>query len=233
MSPKLVNRHLKTHLLGREILHFKECDSTNRIAKELHDNHGTLVIADKQTAGRGRLGREWESNKGGVYMSVILPAKNTPAVITLVCAIAVRRAFGKGEIKWPNDIVIDGRKVCGILCERRDDAVICGIGININNKVSKAIPATTLTGVNPSKLVANILNELETLLECDFKTLREEYECYCININRPVQAIYENRTVKGTATGVTDTGELIITTPDGKICVNAGEVSVRGVYGYV
>lgn len=233
MSPKRVNKHLETHLLGREILHFKECDSTNRIAKELHDNHGTLVIADKQTAGRGRLGRQWESNKGGIYMSVVLPAKNTPAVITLVCAIAVRRAFGKGEIKWPNDIVIDGRKVCGILCERTEKAIVCGIGININNKISDNIPATSITGVNPTRLAANILNELENLLEGDFKTLKEEYECYCVNINRPVEAIYENRTVKGTATGVTDTGELIIATPDGEIIVNSGEVSVRGVYGYV
>lgn len=233
MSPKRVNRYLKTHLLGREILHFKECDSTNRVAKELPDSHGTLVIADRQTAGRGRLGREWESNKGGIYMSVVLPEKNTPAVITLVCAIAVRRALGTGEIKWPNDIVINGKKVCGILCERTENAIVCGIGININNKVSDNIPATAITGVNPSKLVADILNELETLLEYDFKTLKEEYESYCVNINRTVEAIYESRTVKGVAKGITETGELIIDTPDGEICINAGEVSIRGIYGYV
>ena len=232
MSLKSINRHLKTQFLGREILHFKECDSTNRIAKEL-TNHGTLVIADRQTAGRGRLGRQWESNKGGIYMSVILPAKNTPAVITLVCAIAVRRALGKGEIKWPNDIVIDGKKVCGILCERTENSIVCGIGININNKVSKDIPAVSITGVNPSRLVAEVLNELESLTECEFESLREEYESYCININRPVEAIFENRSVKGIATGITATGELKINTPDGEITVNAGEVSVRGVYGYV
>lgn len=233
MSPKSINRHLKTHCLGREILHFKECDSTNRVAKELPHSHGTLIIADRQTAGRGRLGRQWESNRGGIYMSIILNAKDTPTVITLVCAIAVRRALEKGEIKWPNDIVIDGKKVCGILCERTENAVVCGIGINVNNAVSPDIPATALTGVNPSRLVADILNELENLLECDFKEMRKEYKSYCININRPVEAIYKNRTVKGTATGVTDTGELIIETPDGEIAVNAGEVSVRGVYGYV
>ncbi len=233
MSPKLINRHLKTHSLGREILHFKECDSTNKIAKELPSNYGTLVIADSQTQGRGRLGRNWESTKGGIYMSVILPAKDTPAVITLICAIAVRRALGKGEIKWPNDIVIDGKKVCGILCERTEDAIICGIGINVNNKVSADIPATAITGVNPSKLVAEILNELEKLKECDFSQLRDAYESYLININRPVEAIYENHSIKGTATGVTDTGELKISTPEGEIAVNSGEVSVRGIYGYV
>lgn len=233
MSPKLVNRHLKTNCLGREILHFKKCDSTNRIAKELSVSHGTVVIADIQTAGRGRSGRNWESNKGGIYMSVVLPAKDTAPVITLICAIAVRRALGIGEIKWPNDIVIDGKKVCGILCERTEDAIVCGIGVNTGNKVSKDIPATAITGVNPSKLVADILNELETLLEYDFPQLRHEYEGYCVNINRFVEAIYENHTIKGTAKGVTDTGELVIDTPDGEIAVNAGEVSVRGIYGYV
>ncbi len=233
VSPKLVNRHLKTHSLGREILHFPVCDSTNRIAKELPNSRGTVVIADIQTAGRGRLGRNWESNKGGIYMSVVLPAKGTAPVITLICAIAVRRALGTGEIKWPNDIVIDDKKVCGILCERTEDSIICGIGINILNKVSRDIPATAITGINPSMLVADILNELESLLEYDFPQLRREYENYCININCPVEAIYENRTIKGTAVGVTDTGELIIATPDGEITVNAGEVSVRGVYGYV
>ncbi len=233
VSPKSINRHLKTHVLGREILHFKECDSTNRIAKEMPTSYGTLIIADTQTNGRGRLGKVWESNKGGIYMSVILPVKDNPAVITLICAIAVRRALSKGEIKWPNDIVINGKKVCGILCERTEDAIICGIGVNINNAVSPDIPATAITGLNPSRLVADILNELENLLECDFKSLREEYENYCININRPVEAIFENRTVKGTAKGVSDTGELIIDTPDGEITVNSGEVSVRGVYGYV
>ena len=233
MSPKLVNRHLKTHTLGREILHFKECDSTNKIAKGLENNLGTLVIADKQTAGRGRLGREWESNKGGIYMSIILPAKDTPAVITLICAVAVRRALGKGEIKWPNDIVIDSKKVCGILCERTENAIICGIGVNLYNKVSKNLPAINITGVNPSKLVADILNELENLIEYDFSQLKEEYESFCININRPVEAIYESHMVKGIAKGVADTGEIIIETPDGEITVNSGEVSVRGVYGYV
>lgn len=232
MSPKFVNRHLKTHYLGREILHFKECDSTNRIAKEL-TSHGTVVIADSQTAGRGRLGREWQSEKGGIYMSIILTPTESPAVITLICAVAVRRALGVGEIKWPNDIVADGKKVCGILCERTENAVICGIGVNVSNKVSADIPATAITGLNPSKVVAEILNNLEPLLECDFAELRQEYESYCININRPVEAIYENHTAKGTAKGVTDTGELIIDTPDGEICVNSGEVSVRGVYGYV
>ncbi len=237
LSPKSINRHLKTQSLGREILHFKECDSTNRIAKELPSSHGTLIIADSQTAGRGRLNRNWESNKGGIYMSIILPAKDTPVVITLICAIAVRRALGKGYIKWPNDIVIDGKKVCGILCERTEDSIVCGIGVNINNKVSKDIPATSLTGVNPSKLVAEILNELEVLAKCDFKTLKDEYESYCININRTVEAVYENRSVRGIATGVTDDGELKVTIPDDdgnmEITVYTHEVSVRGVYGYV
>ena len=235
MSPKRVNKHLQTRALGREIYHFPVCDSTNRVAKELSANHGTVVIADTQTAGRGRLGREWQSASGGIYMSVVVTPRKTEnaAEITLVCAVAVRRALGVGEIKWPNDIVIDGKKVCGILCERTADAVVCGIGVNVNNTVSPDIPATALTGVNPSRLVAEILNELEPLLECDFAQLRDEYESYCINISRPVEAIFENRTIKGVAKGITETGELVIDTPDGEICVNAGEVSVRGVYGYV
>ena len=165
-------------------------------------------------------------------MSVVLPPKET-AVITLICALAVRRALGKGEIKWPNDIVIGGKKVCGILCERTNDAVVCGIGVNLYNKVSKDIPATSILGINPSKLVAKILNELENLLEYDFAILKNEYESYCVNINRDVVAVFENRSVKGVAKGVMDTGELIIDTSEGEITVNSGEVFVRGVYGYV
>ncbi len=230
--PKSINRHLQTNSLGREILHFPQCDSTNRIAKELSNNYGTVVIADSQTSGRGRSGKEWQSLKGGVYMSVVLPPKDT-AVITLICALAVRHALGKGEIKWPNDIVIGGKKVCGILCERTNDAVVCGIGVNLYNKVSKDIPATSILGINPSKLVAKILNELENLLEYDFAILKNEYESYCVNISRPVVAVFENRSVQGVAKGVMDTGELIIDTPEGEITVNSGEVSVRGIYGYV
>lgn len=235
MSPKRVNKYLTTRILGREILHFPVCDSTNCVAKNVPQNHGTVVIADRQTAGRGRLGHEWQSEKGGIYMSVIITPKKAENVteITLICAVAVRRALGVGEIKWPNDIVIDQKKVCGILCERTANAVICGIGINVNNAVSADIPATRLKGTDPSKITAAILNNLEQLSDEDFANIRREYENHCINVGNCVKAIFHNRTVTGTAKGVTDTGELIIDTPDGEICVNSGEVSVRGIYGYI
>ena len=232
---KKINKYLDTRYLGREILHFKQCDSTNRIAKELGKSHGAMIIADSQTAGRGRRGREWQSEKGGIYMSVILSpeGKENISEITLLCAVALIRAIGTGGIKWPNDIVIDGKKVAGILCERTDDAVICGVGINISNSLSPQLYATKLTGVNPTKLVAGFLNELETILDKGFMSVHDEYLSHCINIDNEVMAIYENKTVTGTAIDVTPTGELVISTADGDISVNSGEVSIRGVYGYI
>lgn len=163
-------------------------------------------------------------------MSVVLPANDNTAITTLLVAVAVRRALGIGEIKWPNDIVIDRKKVCGILCEKTVHGIVCGIGVNINNRVSHDIPATALPRRDISRTIAEILNELEPLLNCQFTDLREEYLASCINIGKHVCAVSANNKLEGIATDVTPAGELIIKTDTGEVTVTSGEVSIKGIY---
>ena len=152
LLPEFIYPHLKSYRFGKTIHHFLETGSTNDAARQLAEQEapeGTLVLAEKQTHGRGRLGRSWLSEPGaGVYASVLLRPLLKPrdaAVLTLVAAVAASEAIElacglNADIKWPNDLLLSGRKCCGILSEmqaERDDIryVIVGIGINVNHSV--------------------------------------------------------------------------------------------------
>ena len=145
-----VSEHIKTETLGKEIKYYSEIGSTNEEAKKLaRDNakEGTLVIADKQVSGKGRLGKVWDSPRGtGIWMSLILRPHIMPSEagqLTLIAGLnmceAIEKITGlKAEIKWPNDIIINSKKVCGILTEMSAELeqikyVIVGIGVNVNN----------------------------------------------------------------------------------------------------
>ena len=183
-----IKEYLNTEFIGRKIYYFDTLESTNNYAKEIaiEEAEGTTIVAEEQTKGKGRLGRTWLSPKGkGIYFSVILKPKFSPmevAKITLLGAAAVNRALDdlgiKSSIKWPNDIVIGGRKVCGILTEMSSELsminyVVMGIGINANFDQAD-IPlelqdkATSLKlkngkNINRRELLAAILNHLEDL----------------------------------------------------------------------
>lgn len=257
MNTDEILKSLKTKSFGQNIIYKTETVSTNLDAKRNSDSpHGTLFIADKQLNGRGRLGRNWESAKDtGIFMSLLLKPDLPPfniSQITLLAGIAVCRALAEfnTRIKWPNDIIINSKKVCGILNEMHSkdnitDYVVCGIGINVLTKEfapeNKDI-ATSLfleTGIEYKRenIICRILSEFEELYE-DFlknglKNIIAEYKSLCTNLGREVKAIFKDKTVIGTAIDVTDTGQLIIKSNGELITVSSGEVSVRGIAGYI
>lgn len=253
-SEKRFKKCLKTRFIGRKTVYKSVCKSTNLLAKAMYDMpDGTVFAASRQTNGRGRLGREWASDTGGIFMSVLLkPDIDAVCVaqITLVAAIAVCRAIGENaQIKWPNDVVINSRKVCGILTELSAVSdgtpfIVCGIGINANEKsfpaeleFASSLRLQTQRTWDCSRLAANVINELESALDVfakhGFSALADEYKALSINLNRDVRLIYENRQVTGTVVDILPNGELAVKTDNGVIAVKSGEVSVRGLYGYV
>jgi BirA family biotin operon repressor/biotin-[acetyl-CoA-carboxylase] ligase len=246
---------LRTKFISRNIKYTEHIDSTNEEAKRnTVESDGTLFIADFQTNGRGRLGRVWDSAAyDGIWMSLLLKpdtrAENIP-LITLVAGAAVCRVIDGAKIKWPNDIVIGSRKLCGILTEKTksldgSDVVICGIGININTESfseelsDKATSLYIETGriFKREKIIADIMNEFEKLytafLKTGFGIIREYYCKECVTLNKEVKIIYNNTELFGTAVDVDEKGQLIVRTKTGIMAVNSGEVSVRGMYGYI
>ena len=254
----------KPKWVGCEILYFDSIDSTNTKAQELAEKgypSGTLVVADKQIAGKGRRGRNWESPSGcGIFMTLMLKPDinpNNASMLTLVSALAVAKALaditGKdAKIKWPNDIVIDGRKVCGILTEMSAqfdyiNNIVIGIGINVNNSsFPEEISATAsslrlLSGgkkYRRAEIIEKIMEYFEKyysiFLETeDLSALVNEYDAMLVNMKKQAKVLDPKEPFEGKAMGITKTGELIVDTWESRKLVSSGEVSVRGIYGYV
>lgn len=259
-----INDKLKTKYIGKQIIYFDSVDSTNTKAKEIAQNveEGTVIIAEEQTKGRGRLGRSWVSHKGkGIWMSIVIKPDLNPveaSKITQVAAAAVSeaiRAIGiNNYIKWPNDIVINNKKTCGILTEmsgelNRINYIVVGIGINVNNNINdfpdelkrKATSLKIESGIKieRKKLVAEILNNFEELynelvksntINKSLKICRE----YSAVIGREIKIISRSEEFVGKAIGLTEEGELLIKDIEGNVKkIISGEVSVRGMDGYV
>lgn len=257
---------MKTDWAGRQVFYEDEVDSTNNWAKRLAEStadppHGTLVVADQQTAGKGRRGRLWASPAGyAVFMSLILKPDILPAsasMLTLVAALAVRQGIAKAGgcetlIKWPNDIVANNKKVCGILTEMSTELdcinyVVVGIGINVNNGqfppelMDKATSLLLETGREHSRagLICAVMEAFERLYGDFIKTgdlsgLKEEYTKAMVNLDRQVRVLAPGSELSGTARGITASGELVVEREDGTAAlISSGEVSVRGIYGYV
>ncbi len=232
-----------------EIIKFDTIDSTNNALKQMTDaSHGTVLTASHQTAGRGRMGRSF-SSPHGIYLSALLIRKEEPSQLmhlTAMTAVAVRRAILEScgidtQIKWVNDLLLDDRKLCGILVEGNAERYVIGIGINANTDAND-LPedvrrmAAVLT-CDEDKLLASIVRYLrymdENLLTCQSEWMRE-YAANCITVGKTVQVITPNGRTEATALDVDDTGALLVRYPDGREqAVLSGEVSVRGLYGYV
>ncbi|MCR4597329.1 MAG: biotin--[acetyl-CoA-carboxylase] ligase [Lachnospiraceae bacterium] len=261
--------------MGRSLYYYDETDSTNARIGELAGAgapDGTLAVADMQTAGRGRRGRGWDSPPGmNIYMSLLLRPDMDPSdapMITILMALAVCESVTEvtGEenagddtpaarIKWPNDIVIRGRKVCGILTEMNMEAgrisgVIVGVGINVNQGERTLFPeeirdtATSLKlecghAIDRSILIAMIMERFEDLYgrftdSGDLAYLTDRYDELLVSRDREVRVLDPQGEYTGISRGIDDRGELLVETPDGEVHrVYAGEVSVRGLYGYV
>ncbi|MCB5382292.1 MAG: biotin--[acetyl-CoA-carboxylase] ligase [Ruminococcus sp.] len=253
---------IHTKWAGKTVHFAREIDSTNlwikRLAKE-GAPEGTLALAEFQSAGRGRLGRSWEVPEGtSVMMSILLRPKFEPQyapTLTLVMGMAVAKAVKSlgfdVSIKWPNDVVVSHKKICGILTEMgvRDgkiDYAVIGVGINVNIKefpeemVDKATSLYLESGkeFDRSQIPGLVMEAFEKYYEkfaatCDLSGLKEEYESILANYNQPVRVLAKEP-YEGVARGITDGGELLVEKTDGTIvAVSAGEVSVRGLYSYV
>lgn len=239
LIPSEIKYGLKAKTLGREIISYKKVDSTNTIAYSLAGKgvkEGAVVLADEQTAGKGRHGRAWASPpKGGIYLSCILRpdiAPNEIAGITLLAAVAVAKSIREltgldALIKWPNDILIEGKKVCGILTEMRAeqdrvDFVIVGIGVNVNTKM-KYLPrgATSvreetdkLEDLPRVELARKILERLEAeyilMKNGGFGPVIEEWKAFSAMLGSRVRVALSNRTIEGLAHDIDSDGALVV-----------------------
>lgn len=254
---------LGTHPWAEHIVFFESTDSTNTQAKRMAASgapEGTILIAAQQTAGRGRLGRQFHSPDGiGIYMSLILRPRCKPEkLMHLTCAAGVAMCDAVEEvlsfrpgIKWINDLVYDRKKLAGILVELlfdsqgNVDAAIVGIGINCNHRMqdfppelqSIATSATMITGekTNRSALAASMIRHLHDMTETLSQpgSIMDQYRRDCITIGQQICVVHGDLIRYGRALSIDDDGGLVVEYDNGEIAtVTFGEVSVRGMYGY-
>lgn len=252
--------HLTSTRIGAEIVHREEVDSTNVLAADLAREgaaEGTVVVAEAQTAGRGRLGRSWASPSHlNAYLSVILRPAVAPAEITslsLVAAIAVAEAILavtglRAGIKWPNDVLLGQRKVAGILTEMDAEAdrvrfLVLGIGVNLNattrdfpsdlRRKASSLRIAARRRIDRAAFTGALLSALEArydaFLAGGFAALREVYDGYHCLPGRRVR-VEGGGSPRGVVRGVAPDGALLVETPEGLVRVSAGEVTLRGGY---
>jgi BirA family biotin operon repressor/biotin-[acetyl-CoA-carboxylase] ligase len=246
-----VSKDLNTKIIGCQIKYFKTLDSTNLFAKNLVKNNiseGFVVVADIQEKGRGRKDRTWSSLSGGLWFSVIL-YPNIPSqsamIITMTFSVSIAQAIESitninSRIKWPNDILIDNKKVCGVLTELdaeidRVNYAIVGVGLNVNNKLERGLSKSAITlskkigkEVSRVELFKNILKKLDEnyakLISGNFTYLRNLWLSYSNIIGKKVLIIQERNTFKGIVSNVDDTGCLIVKTSKGDIRILSGDI---------
>ena len=261
-SAEEIKSRIHTRMIARNVLFFDELDSTNTYCKKHGDEleEGTLVVADRQDAGKGSRGRGWESPAGvAVYMSLLLKPDILPMYaprLTLVMAVSIVRALRRmgieAGIKWPNDVVMNGKKLVGILTEMSSEVsyihhVVIGAGINVQTEEFPeeiAHRATSLyieTGerLSRSELVAVVMDCFEEdyekfLKNQDLSELLEQYTQFSVTIGKEVRILAPGKEYVATALSVDKEGQLLVEKEDGeRVKVFADEVSVRGIYGYV
>ena len=263
VTPSEIKDNLCTEVLGQDIYYKEEIDSTNNKAKALAREgakEGLLVIADCQTEGKGRLGKNWESPAGtGIWMSLVLRPHILPkyaSQLTLVAGLSmcevIQEVTGlEARIKWPNDIVVNGKKVCGILTEMSAEMeginyIILGIGVNVNMKYfPEELPYASSLALESRReysrktIVKKFLEKFEVYYKTykkqpDLTPIMERYEKNCITLHREVKLLMGSEEVIAKATGISHEGELLVTLEDGTSKeVSSGEVSVRGLDDYI
>lgn len=269
LSQSEIASRLTTEWAGRKVYYFDVTGSTNTDAKRLGeegDPHGTVVVADIQNAGKGRRGRQWQTLSGTALAFTILLrpefAPDKASMLTLVMALSVAQAVEEvsgvaATIKWPNDIVMNKKKICGMLTEmtmtpEMDEIqyVVIGAGINVNNGSAEEFQeeirqtATSLKieagrQINRAGLLERVLVRFEEnygifLETLDLSRLRETYQEHLQGVGKEVKVLDPAGEYTGISRGINDRGELIVEKENGEsVLVYAGEVSVRGLYGYV
>jgi BirA family biotin operon repressor/biotin-[acetyl-CoA-carboxylase] ligase len=254
MDLSKIKGKLKTDTLGKNIVYIRQTSSTNAVAKELASKgapEGFAVVADVQTEGRGRGANKWVSPEGGLWFSVILKPGFAPAqasALSLVAGMAVAKAlrdlhFVNAQVKWPNDVLVQGRKVCGILSEasiqgEKVEYVVVGIGIDVNNPsselklvdpVCQPISIKEVIGkeVDIVGLLAYVLLELEKAyhraLRAGTAPIIEEWTALSDTIGKRVEVIGAGQKVVGTARRVTPEGALVVDNGKDEVVVTDGD----------
>lgn len=264
----LINDEGELEGIINKVVYFDDTDSTNNQAKLAADSvtdpapHGTLFVAECQTGGRGRRGKKWISPPGsGIWMTLLLRPEMTPesaSMLTLVQAVAlveaIRTEVSEAEccLKWPNDIVLNKKKISGTLTEMSAEMdsihyVVIGTGINVNTTefdesikdVASSIYVETGKNIKRSNIIAAFSRSFEKYYNMFTKTndlslIIEDYNRMLINKGNTVKALYSDKEIVGTSMGINNAGELLVKTDDGEVmAIRSGEVSVRGLYGYV
>ena len=262
-SKETISDEIHTKWAGKTVHFAKETDSTNEWCKRMSKEgaeHGTLAVAEFQSAGKGRLGRRWTAPEGSsVMMSILLRPEFEPqyaSMLTLVMGLSVAQAVKELDvevsIKWPNDVVVSRKKICGILTEMglengKIREVIIGIGINVNleeiqdDLKDKATSLYLETGkkYDRNRVIGLIMEKFEKNYEkfvktCDLSLMLDDYNAMLANRSQPVHILDKLNPYEGIAIGIDREGELLVKVADGairKVC--SGEVSVRGLYSYV
>jgi BirA family biotin operon repressor/biotin-[acetyl-CoA-carboxylase] ligase len=255
LSESTIREGLRTRILGRSVRCYSSLASTNEEAKLLGregEEEGLVVIADEQTAGRGRFGREWVSPRGeGIWMSILLrPGSNLEpvAALSLVAAHSVATALSqvsgvRTAIKWPNDVKIGEKKVCGILAELDKDSagmgfLVMGIGLNVNQlrfggdlkSYATSVRIETGKAFSRPQLVRRILENLEKsyleIMKEGFSHVLKDVRRLCTMVGEQVRVRLGSEEVEGYVQDIDDAGRLVVRTEDGRIReILAGEAS--------
>ena len=258
-----ISNEIQTEWAGKTVHFAKEIDSTNEWCKRLSKEdavHGTLAVAEFQSAGKGRLGRRWVVPEGNsIMMSILLRPDFEPrfaSMLTLVMGLSVAQAVKElgvdVSIKWPNDVVVSRKKICGILTEMgledgKIREVVIGVGINVNlaeiqeDLKDKATSLYLETGKTYDRnlLIGLVMGKFEKNYEkfvqtCDLSPMIDDYNMMLANKCQPVRILDKLDPYEGVALGIDREGELLVRVADGRIRkVCSGEVSVRGLYSYV
>lgn len=259
MNKTELEENLKTDYLGKTLIYTDSVDSTNNEVKRLaHKGYptGTTVLAEKQTSGKGRLGRVWSSPVGtGLWFSFLLrPETDFSKIsgITLAAGLGVCRAVRDftgldAKIKWPNDIIIGNKKICGILTETATEAnkieyAVVGIGINVNDKIFPdeiKEKATSLmienrySPINRTELFREVLFHTENCIDnyLENSLIPNDYKQLCATLGRNIEVKRGKNIIRGIAEDISENGDLIVADENNnKIFVNSGEVTVQGIY---
>ncbi len=258
MQPRRIKEGPQTDFIGQEIHHFNEVTSTNDVAKELAAKgaeEGTVVVSEGQTLGRGRLSREWASPQGGLWFSIVLRPKVAPkdaSKLTFVAAVAVTRVIREtfdleAEIKWPNDVLIGGKKVCGILTETSTkgdavDFVVVGVGINANVSLDSfpeslrdsltSLKEELKEDIDREEFLCVLLEELEryyvTFTQKKFALIFEELRNLAGFLGQYVEVTSFDEKIIGKAVDVDQDGALMVKLSNGTVRkVLSGDVTIR------
>jgi BirA family biotin operon repressor/biotin-[acetyl-CoA-carboxylase] ligase len=230
-------------MIGDFMLWLEETGSTQSVLKDFSFSYGTVVVANRQREGRGRFGRKWHSEEGGLYFSFLLRAEDfkellpLPLVVGYGILLQIEREGFKPMLKWVNDVYVSGKKVCGVLVERSKEKVVVGVGINLNQKEFPSdLMATSLYMLRNEVFEKRdfLLETLETL-----NRVLEEFKNFGFEKFRPAirqrlmflggeVIVYSQEPVVGIFEDIDQEGSLLLRTAQGPLKFNAGEVSLRG-----